>query len=44
MKFSTRSILFIMDDRAHYKFFSENAYDKTDKTPFNKLEEFFYQI
>lgn len=59
---SPRPILFIMGDRAHSKFFSENAfakagenkeiyvvkdaehidlYDKVDKIPFDKLEDFF---
>ena len=59
---SPRPILFIMGDRAHSKFFSENAYakakepkeiytvkdaehidlyDRVDRIPFNKLEEFF---
>ena len=59
---SPRPILFIVGDRAHSKFFSENAYkkalepkelyvvkdaehidlyDRTDRIPFDKLEEFF---
>lgn len=59
---SPRPILFIIGDRAHSKFFSENAYaaanepkelfvvkdaehidlyDKVDKIPFDKLENFF---
>lgn len=59
---SPRPILFIIGDRAHSKFFSENAYDKalepkeiyivpdaehidlydrTDRIPFDKLEDFF---
>lgn len=59
---SPRPILFVVGDRAHSKFFSENAYakaaepkeiyevhdaehidlyDRTDKIPFDKLEEFF---
>lgn len=59
---SPRPILFIMGDRAHSKFFSENAYakanepkeiytvndaehidlyDRLDRIPFGKLEEFF---
>ena len=59
---SPRPILFIVGDRAHSRFFSEDAYsaaaqpkelfvvddaehidlyDRTDKIPFDKLEEFF---
>lgn len=59
---SPRPILFIMGDRAHSKFFTENAYslakepkelyvvkdaehidlyDRLDRIPFDKLEEFF---
>ena len=59
---SPRPILFVIGDRAHSKFFSENAfanaaepkeifvvedaehidlYDRTDRIPFDKLEEFF---
>lgn len=59
---SPRPILFVVGDRAHSKFFSENAYakaaepkelyvvddaehidlyDRTDRIPFDKLEEFF---
>lgn len=59
---SPRPILFIVGDRAHSKFFSEQAYekakepkeiyvvkdaehidlyDKTDRIPFDKIEEFF---
>ena len=59
---SPRPILFIVGDRAHSKFFSENAYekalepkelyvvedaehidlyDRTDRIPFDKIEEFF---
>jgi hypothetical protein len=59
---SPRPILFIIGDRAHSKFFSENAYnaanepkelyvvqdaehidlyDRTDRIPFGKIEEFF---
>ena len=59
---SPRPILFIVGDRAHSKFFSENAYaaakepkeiytvedaehidlyDRVDRIPFDKLEEFF---
>lgn len=59
---SPRPILFIMGDRAHSKFFSENAYaaanepkelyvvedaehidlyDRVDRIPFDKLEDFF---
>ena len=59
---SPRPILFIVGDRAHSKFFSEEAYsealepkelyvvedaehidlyDRTDRIPFNKIEEFF---
>lgn len=59
---SPRPILFIVGDRAHSRFFSENAYaaanepkelyvvedaehidlyDRTDRIPFDKLEEFF---
>lgn len=59
---SPRPILFIVGDRAHSKFFSEDAYkrarapkelyvvqdaehidlyDRTDRIPFDKLEEFF---
>ncbi len=59
---SPRPILFVIGDRAHSKFFSEDAYnmakepkeiyvvddaehidlyDKEDRIPFNKLEEFF---
>ncbi|MDO5293945.1 MAG: alpha/beta hydrolase [bacterium] len=61
---SPRPILFIIGDRAHSKFFSENAYaaakepkeiyvvedaehidlyDRADRIPFDKLEEFFKQ-
>ncbi len=59
---SPRPILFVMGDRAHSRFFSEDAYkaaaepkeiyivedaehidlyDRVDRIPFNKLEEFF---
>ncbi|MGL5312104.1 MAG: alpha/beta hydrolase [Peptostreptococcaceae bacterium] len=59
---SPRPILFVIGDRAHSKFFSENAYaaasepkeiytvedaehidlyDRVDRIPFDKLEEFF---
>lgn len=59
---SPRPILFVVGDRAHSKFFSEDAfkrakmpkelyvvkdaehidlYDRTDRIPFDKLEEFF---
>ena len=59
---SPRPILFVVGDRAHSKFFSENAYkaalepkeiyvvddaehidlyDRRDRIPFEKLEQFF---
>lgn len=62
---SPRPILFIMGDRAHSKFFSENAYaaaaepkelyvvedaehidlyDRVDRIPFDKLEQFFREM
>lgn len=62
---SPRPILFVVGDRAHSRFFSENAYakaaepkeihvvedaehidlyDRRDRIPFDKLEEFFHRM